>query len=73
MTSTNIGYYLTTVCMYKYLNNFDDNCYELRLLGCFRDKLVPIKHYYSVAPIIVEGIEIVIIKKQYINISMIML
>ncbi len=39
--------------------NFDDNCYELTVLRCFRDNFVSkedIKHYYEVAPTIVEGI-----------------
>ena len=56
----NGGCYLTTACMKQYLNNFDDNCYELRVLRWFRDNFVSkedIKHYYEIAPIIVEGIE----------------
>ena len=46
--------------MKHYLNNFDDNCYELTVLRWFRDNFVSkddIKHYYSVAPSIVEAIE----------------
>lgn len=54
------GCYLTTACMAHYLNNFDDNCYELTVLRWFRDNFVSeedIKHYYNTAPYIVEGIE----------------
>ncbi len=54
------GCYLTTACMKHYLNDFDDNCYELTVLRWFRDNFVSnddIKHYYSVAPSIVESIE----------------
>ena len=54
------GCYLTTACMMHYLDNFDDNCYELRVLRWFRDNYVSkedIETYYKVAPIIVEGIE----------------
>ncbi len=57
---TNIKCYLTTACMMHYLDNFDDNCYELRVLRWFRDNYVSkedIETYYKVAPIIVEGIE----------------
>ena len=52
--------YLTTACMKHYLNNFDDNCYELTVLRWFRDNFVSkndIKHYYDIAPFIVDGIE----------------
>ena len=45
--------------MKHYLNNFDDNCYELSVLRWFRDNFVSnedIEHYYEVAPIIVETI-----------------
>ena len=54
------GCYLTTACMKHYLNNFDDNCYELTVLRWFRDNYVPkedIIHYYEVAPLIVEEID----------------
>ena len=54
------GCYLTTACMKHYLNKFDDNCYELTILRWFRDNFVPnddVKHYYTIAPYIVEGIE----------------
>lgn len=46
--------------MKHYLNDFDDNCYELNVLRWFRDNFVSeedIRHYYSVAPYIVNGIE----------------
>lgn len=59
-TETDIKCYLTTACMMHYLDNFDDNCYELRVLRWFRDNYVSkedIETYYKVAPIIVEGIE----------------
>ena len=53
------GCYLTSACM-KYLQeNFDDNCYELRVLRWFRDNFVSkedIEHYYATAPTIVESI-----------------
>ena len=52
--------YLTTACMKRYLNNFNDNCYELTLLRWFRDNFVSkedIKHYYKIAPIIVGEID----------------
>ena len=51
--------YLTTACMKHYLNEFDDNCYELRVLRWFRDNFVnfeDVEHYYKTAPYIVEGI-----------------
>ena len=51
--------YLTTACMKHYLDEFDDNCYELRVLRWFRDNYVnsnDIEHYYNIAPYIVEGI-----------------
>lgn len=57
--SSGSGCYLTTACMRKYLNNFDDNCYELTVLRWFRDNFVSkedIDHYYEVAPTIVEAI-----------------
>lgn len=59
-TTTNIGCYLTSACMSYYLNNFDDDCYELTILRWFRDNFVSkeeIKHYYNIAPQIVEAIE----------------
>ena len=57
---SNGGCYLTTACMKHYLNNFDDNCYELTVLRWFRDNFVSkedIKHYYKIAPIIVGEID----------------
>lgn len=39
--------------------NFDDDCYELRVLRWFRDNFVSqqdIQHYYKIAPYIVKGI-----------------
>ena len=57
---SNGGCYLTTACM-KYMQEmFDDNCYELTVLRWFRDNFVSkedIKHYYEIAPIIVEAID----------------
>lgn len=56
---TDIKCYLTTACMRYFQNQFDDNCYELSVLRWFRDNFVSkedIKHYYEVAPIIVESI-----------------
>lgn len=44
----------------KHMNgDFDDDCYELTILRCFRDNFVAtedIKHYYEIAPLIVESI-----------------
>ena len=57
--SSESGCYLTTACMKYFQENFDDNCYELTVLRWFRDNFVSkedIKHYYKVAPIIVESI-----------------
>ncbi len=56
---TDIQCYLTTACMRKYTNNFDDQCYELTILRKFRDMFVSekdIEHYYDIAPTIVEAI-----------------
>lgn len=52
--------YLTSACMSYFQEEFDDNCYELTVLRWFRDNFVSaedIKHYYEVAPIIVEAID----------------
>ena len=46
--------------MKHFQDSFDDNCYELEVLRWFRDNYVTkedIKHYYKIAPLIVEGIE----------------
>lgn len=54
------GCYLTSACMKKHAEQFDDNCYELKLLRWFRDNFVSkedIDHYYDVAPIIVSNID----------------
>lgn len=54
------GCYLTSACIAHYKDKFDDNCYELQALRWFRDTYVSktdVKHYYEVAPIIVEEIE----------------
>lgn len=51
--------YLTSACMNHFQEKFDDNCYELTILRWFRDNFVSeedIKHYYEVAPTIVEAI-----------------
>ena len=56
---TDVKCYLTTACMRYFQKDFDDNCYELKVLRWFRDNFVTsedIKHYYAIAPIIVEGI-----------------
>ncbi len=66
-SSTDIECFLTTACMRYFQENFDDNCYELRVLRWFRDNFVSkedIDHYYKVAPIIVETIN----KKEKSNI-----
>ncbi len=57
---TNTQCYLTSACMRHYLEEFDDNCYELSMLRWFRDKFVSksdIEHYYEIAPTIVDNIE----------------
>ena len=49
--------YLTTACVKHCKDEFDDNCVELNTLRFFRDNFVSqedIKHYYEVAPIIVD-------------------
>lgn len=54
------GCYLTTACMKHFEEEFDDAGYELTVLRWFRDNFVSkedIKHYYEVAPIIVEAID----------------
>lgn len=56
----NGGCYLTTACMHKYKENFDDNCHELTVLRWFRDNYVTLidkLYYYKVAPTIVNNIE----------------
>lgn len=53
------GCYLTSACMRYFQNDFDDKCYELTVLRWFRDNFVSqedIKHYYTIAPVIVEAI-----------------
>ena len=58
--TTDISCFLTTACMRHMQENFDDNCEELTVLRKFRDKYVTkedIKHYYEVAPKIVEEID----------------
>lgn len=58
--SSGRGCYLTSACMAYYLTNFDDNCYELTMMRWLRDNVVSeadVKHYYQVAPTIVESIE----------------
>lgn len=57
--SSGSGCYLTTACMQHMKENFDDNCVELMTLRWFRDNFVnndDIKHYYEVAPSIVDKI-----------------
>ncbi len=59
-SSTDTSCYLTSACMKHYLDTFDDNCYELRVLRWFRDNFVSEEdkeHYYQTAPVIVEAIE----------------
>ncbi len=58
-TTTDCSCFLTTACMKHFHKQFDDNCYELKVLRWFRDKFVSkedIEHYYEIAPIIVENI-----------------
>lgn len=57
--SSGSGCYLTTACMSYMLDNFNDNCDELMTLRWFRDNFVSkedIKHYYDIAPLIVDKI-----------------
>lgn len=52
--------FLTSACMKRYLENFDDNCYELTVLRWFRDNFVSKEdkeHYYQTAPSIVNAID----------------
>ena len=56
---TDISCFLTTACMRYYHENFNDDCYELRMLRWLRDNCVldeDVAHYYDVAPTIVERI-----------------
>ena len=53
------GCYLTTACMRRFNEDFDDAGYELTVLRWFRDTFVSkidINHYYEIAPIIVDAI-----------------
>ena len=52
--------YLTTACMKNLQESFDDSCYELNILRWFRDNFVSkedIRHYYEIAPSIVNAID----------------
>jgi len=54
------GCYLTSACVAHYREEFNDECYELQMLRWFRDTYVSksdVKHYYKVAPTIVDKIE----------------
>lgn len=56
---TDISCFLTTACMRYYHEDFNDDCYELRMLRWLRDNCVleeDVSHYYEVAPTIVECI-----------------
>ena len=58
-TKTDTQCYLTTACMKHFSEEFDDKCYELKMLRWFRDAFVSkedIDHYYDIAPSIVEAI-----------------
>ena len=39
-SSVDVKCYLTTACMKHFQENFDDDCYELRVLRWFRDNFV---------------------------------
>lgn len=57
--TTDIKCFLTTACMKRMEQHFDDGCYELLVLRWFRDNFVSpkdIKHYYTIAPQIVKEI-----------------
>lgn len=61
------GCYLTTACIQAKQEEFNDSCVELMTLRWFRDKFVSkedIKHYYDIAPIIVNNINNLENKKQ---------
>ena len=61
--SSGSGCYLTTACIMHMQENFNDNCDELMTLRWFRDNFVnkdDIKHYYFVAPIIVNKINLIL-------------
>ena len=56
-TTTDTSCFLTTACMRKQMEKFDDKCYELEVLRWFRDKFVSkneIDYYYKIAPLIVQ-------------------
>ncbi len=58
--SSGTGCYLTTACIKHMKEKFDDSCKELMMLRWFRDNFVSdadIKHYYAVAPVIVNTID----------------
>ncbi|MDO5568971.1 MAG: hypothetical protein Q4G04_02505 [bacterium] len=60
-SSTDCKCFLTTACMTYMQEKFDDSCYELNVLRWLRDNFVSsedINHYYEIAPIIVESINI---------------
>ena len=57
---TNSNCYLTTACLRYKKEDFQDDCYELRVLRWFRDIFVSeedIIYYEKIAPIIVRAIE----------------
>ena len=57
--TTDLSCYLTTACMMKKMDSFDDNCEELTILRWFRDAFVSkedVEHYYKTAPIVVDSI-----------------
>ena len=68
--TTDTQCYLTTACMKRFQNEFDDNCYELTVLRWFRDNFVQKEDtelYYKVAPTIVENINILDDNEQIYN------
>ena len=56
------GCFITTACLKRFQDNFDDDCYELTELRFLRDSFVKVQHpedveeYYRIGPIIVEAI-----------------
>ncbi|MBR4947474.1 MAG: hypothetical protein IKZ29_02810 [Clostridiales bacterium] len=56
------GCFITTACLKRFKDNFDDDCYELTELRHLRDTFAMIQHpsdveeYYRIGPVIVEAI-----------------
>lgn len=52
--------YLMEACKRHYKDDFDESCYELRVLRWYRDNHLSFEdteHYYEVSPLIIKGID----------------